>query len=77
MSNSSSSYRSDRLREQIAHLRVLIASTEKDLNESRRSVVAWTERVMVNESTIASFWFRVNEHEAEILSLTRRPKAKK
>ena len=69
-------YRVDRLREQIAHLKVLLAATDEQLQNDHHNIALWHKSVLIHEAENASFWFRINDYEDEIRSLTARPKAK-
>jgi hypothetical protein len=42
-----------RLKEQVAHLKVLASSAENDVREAQRALTAWTERLMVYEAIVS------------------------
>lgn len=60
------SARAEVLKDQIAHLKVLLAVSEQELPNSIRNVQVATQNLMVQEAQIATFTFRINEFQDEL-----------
>jgi len=56
------------LKDQIAHLKVLLNVAEQELPVRQRDMVTATQNLMVAEAQIATFRFRITELQDEITS---------
>jgi hypothetical protein len=59
-----------RIKEQIAHLKVLLNVSEEALAEDHRVIAQWTKKVLMDEAQVATFKFRIHDFEDELDELT-------
>lgn len=63
--------RAERLRDQVAALKVLRESALDHLRVGHETITAWTRNVLVYEAEVTSFDFRIEEFEAELKRIER------